>query len=65
MKEIDDYNWDSLYRQVRIWMDRERIPGRVNTGRKSMTNRCPIVDIHIPCKGNKAIIGRIRNYHGM
>ena len=65
MNEIYDYNWDSLYRQVRIWMDCERIPGKVDTGCKSLRDGRPVVDIHVPCRGNKAIIERVSNYRNV
>lgn len=62
MKEIDDYNWDNLYRQVQVWMAHERIPGKVNTGCKSIHGDHLIVDIKVPYKGNKSIIERVSNY---
>ncbi len=62
MKEIDDYNWDSLYRQTQVWMDHERIPGRIDTGCGSIRDGRPVVDICVPCRGNKSVIERVSNY---
>lgn len=62
MKGIDDYNWDSLYRQTQAWMECERIPGRVNTGCRSILNGVPNVEINVPYRGNKSIIDRVSNY---
>ncbi|BFK93021.1 hypothetical protein BLCOC_38220 [Blautia coccoides] len=62
MQNIEDFNWDSLYRQTQAWMDRERIPGKVDTGCRSIRSGCPVVDIRVPCRGNKAIIERVCNY---
>ena len=56
MKEIDDYNWDSLYRQTQVWMDHERIPGRIDTGCRSIRDGRPVVDICVPCRGNKSVL---------
>lgn len=62
MKGIYNYNWDDLYRQTQEWMEQEGIPGKVNTGRKSINGEHPMVDIEVPCKGNKSIIDRVSNY---
>ena len=62
MKSIEDYNWEDMYIKTHVWMEQEGIPGKVNTGRKSINGEHQIVDIEVPCKGNKSIIDRVSNY---
>ena len=65
MKGIEDYNWEDMYTKTHVWMDRNGIPGRVKIGRRAVYAGLPLVDIEIPCKGNKSIIQRVRNYRNV
>lgn len=62
MKEIHEYNWEKLYEETEKWMERERIPGKVDRGRQVLSYGCPCVAIDVPVKGNKVIIERVENY---
>ena len=62
MKSIEDYNWEDMYTKTHVWMEQEGIPGKVNTGRKTIINGDPNIEINVPCRGNKSIIERVRNY---
>ena len=52
MKNIEDYNWEDMYIRTHVWMEQEGIPGKVNTGCKSIHGEHAMVDIEVPCKGN-------------
>ena len=62
MKGIQGYNWEKLYKKTEKWMERERIPGKVDRGRQILSYGYPCVAIDVPVKGNKAIIERVGNY---
>ncbi|GAA6409862.1 hypothetical protein K040078D81_39790 [Blautia hominis] len=65
MKSFEEYNWDRMYIKTQDWIERNGIPGRVKTGCRAVYAGLPLVDIEIPCRGNKSIIARVRNYRNV
>lgn len=56
MKTIDSYNWDELYAKANEFVSKYIPVATVNTGRKSVANNRPSVNISFAAKGNAKYI---------